>query len=413
MRVLFVSQEFPPETGWGGIGTYVASVAEALSREGVEVHVLSVVEGQPASTRSAGAITVHRRPLPHVRGPARYGPEAWSRLLLSFCVAREVGRLGLTPDVIECPDWKAEGLALGIRGSRPVVTRLHSMSSQIFPYSGQGGHLSGLDGWLTDRLERAAVRRANVVLSTRANFEDVRARLGLDEHGAHFIPHIVRLPAERPYPDSGDSPRVVFIGRLEPRKAPDVVLRAIPRVLAAVPGARFVFVGRTVGDPAAPSSAASLQRMAERLGVAHAVDLRGGLDWTGVADELARASVGVFPSRWECFPNVTAEASAIGRPVVVSSISGFREMVKDGVTGSVVPSEGAEAWADAIIELLLDRDRALAMGQAGARLLREVSDPGRIATMTIAAYEDAIERWRRGERMGLTARSWWWRSRPA
>src|SRR5947207_919519 len=48
MRTLFVSQELPPETGWGGIGTYVDVLSEALARKSVEVHVLSVVEGQTA-----------------------------------------------------------------------------------------------------------------------------------------------------------------------------------------------------------------------------------------------------------------------------------------------------------------------------------------------------------------------------
>ncbi len=400
MRVLFVSQEFPPETGWGGIGTYVASVAQALTSQGVDVHVLSVVEGQPVSTRAAEGITVHRRPLAHVRGPARLAPEAWERLWLSMSVARSVGRLSSTPTVIECPDWKAEGLMLSMRGRFPLVVRLHSTARQIFPYSGQGGHASGADGRFAARLEEAAVRRANVVLSTRANFEEAAKQMGLDDRGVRLIPHIVRLPSERPYPSGEGSPRVAFVGRLEPRKAPDVLLRAIPRVLAVVPAAKFVFLGRTVGDDAAPSSATSLRREAERLGVAHAVELQGELDWQGVAEELARASVCAFPSRWECFPNATAEAIAIGRPVVVSSIPGFREMVRDDVTGKVIHGESPEGWANGIIELLTNRERAQEFGEAGSRLIREVSDPARIVSLTLAAYEDAIERFKHKERVG-------------
>lgn len=405
MRVLLVSQELPPETGWGGIGTHVASVAQALSGAGAEVHVLSVVEGQPASTTRVGAVNVHRRPLPRVRGPARFAPEAWARLWLSLGVAHFVDRLHPAPSVIECPDWKAEGFVLALRGRFPLVVRLHSNSRQIFPYSGQGRRLSGFDGRLAMWLEDTAVRRANVVISTRANFEHVAPQIGLGGRGGHFVPPVVRLPDPRPYPDSPDSPRVVFVGRLEPRKAPDVVLRAIPRVLAAVPGARFVFVGRTVGDVAAPSSSASLQREAERLGVAHAVELLGGLDWEGVAEQVERARLCVFPSRWECFPNVTAEACAIGRPVVVSPIYGIQEMVRNGVTGTVVPDESPERWADAITDLLVNRDRARAMGAAGSELIRRVADPARLATMTIASYEAAIERWRRGERIGSRDRT--------
>jgi glycogen(starch) synthase len=179
-----------------------------------------------------------------------------------------------------------------------------------------------------------------------------------------------------------------------------VVLQAAPEVLVAVPGAKFVFIGRTVGDPAAPSSAESLGSEAQRLGIGDAVELPGGLDWQGVADELRRASVCVFPSRWECFPNVAGEASAMGRPVVVSSIPGFQELVQDGVTGMMVGGDDAQNWARAIAGLLLDRDRARALGQAGSRLVRQISDPGRIASQTIAAYEHAIDRWREGRHAG-------------
>jgi glycogen(starch) synthase len=170
--------------------------------------------------------------------------------------------------------------------------------------------------------------------------------------------------------------------------------------LAGYPRTRFVFVGRDIGDPARPSSSASLRKEAERLGIASAVEFPGELPWEGVLEELRRASVCVFPSRWECFPNVAAEAAAIGRPVVASSIPGFQELVQDGVTGRVVATDDGAAWAAAIVELLSDRDRARTLGGAASSLVHRVADPERIADATIAAYEDAIERWQRGQRAG-------------
>src|SRR5947209_16336495 len=109
MKVLFVSQELPPETGWGGIGTYVSMISRALAERGVEVHVLSVVEGQPISRGTVDGVTVHRFPLPQVRH--RILPsESQKRVVLPANIVRLIGRLGLAPDVVECPDWGAEGL---------------------------------------------------------------------------------------------------------------------------------------------------------------------------------------------------------------------------------------------------------------------------------------------------------------
>ena len=397
MKTLFVSQELPPETGWGGIGTYVDVLSEALVAKGVEVHVLSVVEGQPESTKDVAGVIVHRRPLPHVRGSRRLPPEAWRRTWLPVTVARLIRRLGLRPDIVECPEWSAEGLALGLRNEFPLVVRLHSSARQLFVYTGQGGRWRGLDGRISTWLEETSARRANVVISTRSNLDEVAARMKLDERALHAIPYPVRLPQPAPMPGSGPL-RVTFVGRLEPRKAPEIVLRAAPRVLAEVPDARFTFVGRDATADGAPSSTAWLRREAERLGVAHAVELTGQLPGAGVERELRRATVCAFPSRWESFGNVVAEAAATGRPVVASSIPPFQELVEDGISGRIAPTDDVEAWADALIELLCNGERAAAMGRAGAARIARISAPERVANLTLAAHEHAIERWRRLER---------------
>ena len=397
MKALFVSQELPPETGWGGIGTYVDILSEALVAKGVEVHVLSVVEGQPESTKDVGGVIVHRHSLPRIRGSRRLPPETWRRTWLPVTVARLTRRLGLHPDVVECPEWSAEGLALGLRSEFPLVVRLHSSARQLFPYTGQGRRWQGLDGRISAWLEETSARRGNVVISTRSNLDEVAARMKLDERALHAIPYPVRLPQPAPMPGNG-ALRVTFVGRLEPRKAPEIVLRAAPRVLAEVPDARFTFVGRDATADGAPSSTAWLQREAERLGVAHAVELTGQLDGAGVERELRRATVCAFPSRWESFGNVVAEAAAIGRPVVASSIPPFQELVEDGISGRIAPTDDAGAWAAALIELLRDGERAAAMGQAGAARIAGISAPERVADLTLAAHEHAIERWRRRER---------------
>ena len=400
MRILFISQEFPPETAWGGIGTYVDVLSEALAARGVEVHVLSAVPGQGPSAVSHAGVHVHRVRVPRAPGPGRLVPEAWERIVLAATVARAIPRLGFGPTVVECPEWKAEGLAVALRGSLPLVVRLHSSARQLFPHTGQGRSLGGLDGRLAARLEDTCARRANTVISTGSNLAEVSTRLRLDATATHAIPYPVRLPPLAPPVNAGER-RVTFVGRLEPRKAPDVLLAAAPMVLKAFPDTRFVFVGRDVMEPGTPCSSAWILRESERLGVAHAVQLRGQLDRAGVLDELRQASVGVFPSRWESFGNVVAEAAAVGRPVVVSSIPPFRELVHDGVTGRIVAGEEPRGWAGALVEMLSSPDRARTMGEAGAGLVARISDPARVADLTLAAHADAIERWRSGHRAGL------------
>jgi glycogen synthase len=399
MKVLLVSQEVPPETAWGGIGTYIDVLSEALAAKGVEVHVLSVVHGQPASRREHAGATVHRFSLPAVHRPSRFAPEAWRRVLLAVSVARLLPRLRFRPDVVECPEWMAEGLGLALRRTLPLVVRLHSSARQLFPYTRQGTNLLGIDGRMAAGLEDISARRANVVVSTRANLDEVAAWMRLDDRALHAIPYPVRLPELSPLAQ-GAPPRVTFVGRLEPRKAPEIVLRAAPKVLAEVPDARFVFVGRDVVASGSAPSASWLRAQAGQLGIGHAIELTGQLDRAGVERELRRATVCAFPSRWESFGNVVAEASAVGRPVVVSPIPAFRELVADGVTGEVAPLDDTDAWAGALTALLNNYTRAREMGQAGAAHVAAISAPARVADLALRAHEHAVERWRRGETAG-------------
>jgi glycogen(starch) synthase len=395
VRILLVSQEMPPETAWGGIGTYVDVLSEALAELGVEVHVLSAVEGQPVTTTLRGGVTVHRFGVGRVRGAGRLtgSPETWRRLWAARAVARLLPSLPLAPTSVECPEWQAEGLFLGVRPRVPLVVRLHSAARQLFPFTGQGRGARGLDGRMAAWLEEESARRAHVVTSTRSNLAEMTQAIGLDPAATHAISYPVRLPAlSPPAPDA--PPRVVFVGRLEPRKGPEILLRAVPRVLAAVPGTRFAFVGRDGVAAGLPSSSAWLEAEARRLGVGEAVELLGQRDVAGVYAELRRATVCAFPSRWESFGNVVAEASAIGRPVVTSAIAPFSDLVEDGVTGLRVPLEDAGGWADALVALLTDRDRARAMGAAGAARVGRISDPALVAAETLEAHRHAAERFR-------------------
>jgi glycogen(starch) synthase len=398
MRVLFVTQEMPPETGWGGIGTYVDVISRALVQQDAEVDVLSVVAGQPASVVDRDGVRILRDRLTTPVWPLRVAPDTWRRLALPWAIARRVAALEPRPDVIEAPEWMAEGLALGLRNRLPLVVRLHSTVRQVFPYTGQGGAMRGLDGRGAAWLEELSARRANVVVSTGSNLAEVQGWMRLDPAACHPIPYPVVLP--EPAPPAPGPPRVVFVGRLELRKGPELLLRAAPAVRAALPDARFVFVGRDVVPAGAMPSSDWLRDEAARLGVADATELTGQLDRDGVTEQLRRAAVCVFPSRWESFGNVVAEALATARAVVVSDIPPFRELVRDGETGRIVTGEEPARYAAAIVELLRNPEQAAAMGCSGAEHIAGLSEPGRVARLTADAHQDAVERWRRGLRAG-------------
>lgn len=383
MRVLLVSQEFPPETGWGGIGTYLGVIAPALARAGAEVHVLSVVEGQERSSRELRGVVVHRTPLPVPRGGGRVlrAPLAWRRLWGAIAVAREQRALGLDFDICESPEWGAEGLMLALRRRLPLAVRLHSGASQVLPYLGPLSR----DRKLVIRMEEALIRRADMVTGTRAQTSTVCPALGVDAQRVRTITYPVaplpRLPAT-------EEPRALFAGRFEARKAPDVLVRAIPRLVEQVPGAKVVLLG--IDATEGGSYLRGLRRLISELGVSDAVEIAERWGKPAVLEEMARSSVCVVPSPWESFGYVAAEAAMSGRAVVASKVPAIEENVVDGVTGRLVPANDPTALADAMAQLLADPPLARRMGEAGAKLIAEQCDPDRVAARTLDAYEAAI-----------------------
>jgi type III pantothenate kinase len=106
-----------------------------------------------------------------------------------------------------------------------------------------------------------------------------------------------------------------------------------------------------------------LRTLAEAVGVADIVEFRGAVDRAGVAEVLSEAVAVVIPSHYEGLPLVALEAAWAGRPVVATDAPGLAEAVVAGETALVVPVDDPDALAAAMVELLVDRSRAQAMGQ--------------------------------------------------
>jgi len=159
-------------------------------------------------------------------------------------------------------------------------------------------------------------------------------------------------------------PRLAAVGRLIPIKGFDVLLRAFGAARARVPGLTLEVAGS--GPLAAELRAAAPE----------GVSFLGHVAPAGPV--LERAAVVIVPSRGEGFGMVALEAAERGRAVVATRVGGLPEVVDDGETGLVVPSEDEEALAHAIVELVTDPEGVRRLGTAARRRALEafpVSSP--------------------------------------
>lgn len=163
----------------------------------------------------------------------------------------------------------------------------------------------------------------------------------------------------------GDRPTILCLSRLVPRKGQDVLLIAMLEIRERIPGAVLVIAGSGPYED-------RLRGFAEALGVTGDVVFTGRVPAAELAAHHTIADVFAMPARTrgagldvEGLGIVYLEASASGVPVVAGTSGGAPETVLDGQTGRVVDGRRADRVAEAIIEILADRDAAATMGAAG------------------------------------------------
>ncbi|MBP2404457.1 D-inositol-3-phosphate glycosyltransferase [Streptomyces syringium] len=188
----------------------------------------------------------------------------------------------------------------------------------------------------------------------------------------------------------------LFAGRIQPLKAPDILLRAVGHLLDQRPELRSRIVVPVVGGPSGSGLAKpeGLQKLAARLGIADVVRFRPPVGQEQLADWYRAASVLVMPSYSESFGLVAAEAQACGTPVVAAAVGGLPVAVRDGVSGFLVDGHDPADYARTLNRFADDATLADRMGAAAATHARSFGwDTAAAATADV--YAAAIHERRR------------------
>lgn len=392
LRILFVSREYPPETGGGGIGSSVASIGPGLVARGHEVHVLSCAHLQQCRDYKDGGVHIHRRDL--LSAPLFYAfkllpwPESVARMRRAVAAYYWYRRLSRQHkfDVIEYPDWYGEGLFLSLLRRKGTVAHLHTPLPVIAKY--RESSLTR-DLLLATWLESFAVRHARCVTAPSAQVIAELPQGWLGGRDVSVIPYALdwqRWASARPVATTDR--RVIFVGRLEKLKMPEVLVQAMQRLAPTVTDAEAIFVGGGSGERDGVPDGQWLQQMAA-AGSARCRFL-GQVPRPELPGIMAQARVAVSASAYDNFPLAVLEAMASGRPVVVTSTNGIAPLIREHQAGEVVPAGDPEALAAALRPYLEDAAYAAEVGHRAQAFVREQLDPERIASRREEVYRKAM-----------------------
>lgn len=281
------------------------------------------------------------------------------------------------PDVIHCSQPLPMGLAtlsLKTLAGGPYLTYVHG-NDVIYP------QLSSLS---RQALYRVLVGASRVITNSVFTREYV-LRLGVAADQVAVIHPPVEMARLAVYEQPSAAAKlasqriILSVGRLVTYKGYDVVIQALPQVLARVPEAHYVIVGEGPDQR-------RLEVMADGLGVRHRVTFAGRVSDRELAGWYHICEVFVMLSRPELtignvegFGIVYLEANACGKPVVAGRSGGISDAVMDGVTGRLVDPLDVDQAAEVIIELLMDRALAARLGSQGQERVQAEFDPRQAA----------------------------------
>jgi len=394
LKILFISSEFPPETGFGGIGTYVAHLAPALAARGHAVTVLSRTLGKTDTEARIDGVRVVRvadRAAPAEVWQAPFDPRAaklakshYDRAFTVALALQEDPSLA-DVDLIEAADWGGEAaLVRALLPDVPYVVKFHTPAKLVFGWNESGVSSAFVDALHT--LESIAVRNAlGFTCPSRWMIPACEKLFELPAGHVRAIPNPYAAGPAIPRRAASER-RVLYVGRLEARKGVVEAVAPMCRVLRALPDVHWRLAGAdtTSGRGGASMKSALLARIPDDLRAR--VHFLGALDRAALGDELACANAVLLPSRHENFPYACLEAMAAGNAVVASRNGGMAEMIDDGRTGLLVDPKEAGSVIDALLRVLEQPFFAEELGRAAASSVHARYRPDVVAPLVEEHY---------------------------
>jgi D-inositol-3-phosphate glycosyltransferase len=353
----------------GGMNVYVVEVSRRLAERGIAVDVFTRATSSdlPPVVEMTPGVTVR-----HVSaGPFEgLGKEELPGQLCAFTAAVLREEAQHEPgfyDVVHSHYWLSGqvGWLARDRWSVPLIHTAHTLAKVKNAALADGDRPEPRARVIGE--EQVVAEADRLVANTEEEAAQLVEHYGADPRRTLVVPPGVDLRRFSPGDRAGarratgtrdDALVLLFVGRIQPLKAPDVVLDAAARLLADEPALRDRLEVRVIGAPSGSGLAAprQLQERAVALGIADVVRFLPPQPPDLLAEHYRAADVVLVPSHSESFGLVALEAQACGAPVVAAAVGGLRTAVRDGVSGVLVDGHDPADYAAAVRSVLARRE---------------------------------------------------------
>jgi D-inositol-3-phosphate glycosyltransferase len=392
----------PPGGGdAGGMNVYIVETAKRLAERGIEVEIFTraTASEQPPMVSLCPGVHVRHVTAGPFEGLAKGDLPAQLCAFTAGVMRAEVHHEPGWYDVIHSHYWLSGqvGWLARERWGVPLVHSAHTLAKVKNALLADGDDPEPMARVIGE--EQVVAEADRLIASTADEADQLIGLYGADATKVRTIAPGVDLDLFMPG-SSADARRrlglrenaltLLFVGRIQPLKAPDVLLRAAALLEQdpALTGRLQVLV---LGAPSGSglTHPHHLDSLRGELGLGHVVEFRPPASRAVVADYYRAADLTVVPSYNESFGLVALESQACGTPVVAAAVGGLPTAVADDVSGVLVDGHDPQQWAKVLADLLRT-PRALHRLAGGARPNAERFSWDRTAEGLLGAYGEAI-----------------------
>ena len=368
MNICFISNEFPPETGWGGRSTYMYILAHGLVNHGHKVHVISQAIDGEKSYRD-GDVWIHRVSPKSLKLPPgrifydRICGATIHHLEYSYAIFLKLKEILIKTqiDIAEAGETRAESYYVVRSGIVPLVVKLHTPSFLLRTINKDPVNI---DRFLWEWFEKFTIKNCAAITSCSASLASIVAK-------KYRMPlrriKVINNPVDMNIfvPKNGDNydKTVLYCGRLEIRKGVHTLARAIPIILQKIPDVKFVFVGHNPTSPSQNIVKEELLNILQTKGIRGQVKFLDRIKRDQLIDYYQKCSVCVVPSVWENFPYTCLEPMSCAKAVVASRTGGIPEIIEDGISGLLFNPSDEKELAKKVTWLFERPDRLKTFGK--------------------------------------------------
>lgn len=363
------------EKDTGGMNVYVRQLARRLAARGAYVDIFTRCHDPedpqvvPIGERSR-VIHLKAGPLALLKEDLYQHIPEFIEALTEFARSER-----LAYDLIHSHYWLSGGIGLEIsrRWQAPHIATFHTLARtkmQARPGEQEVAPRAGVEKAVMDGVDA-------IVVSTAIERDEIAELYCAPRSKAAIIPPGVDLDLFKPADKAGarqalglrDGNIILYVGRIEPLKGLDILLRALA-LLDGATNARLIIVG---GDQENDAEQRRLQALACDLGIADRVTFTGSVEQERLPAYYNAADALVLPSYYESFGLAALEAMACATPVVVSRVGGLQTFIDHGETGYLIPWRCPEPFAQALDTLLSNPALSETMGKAARRKAARLS----------------------------------------